>query len=755
MRTRSIFLPGLVALAVTTLIPSPAAAARSTHARAPAVRAEQTLLDTTALGVPYVTQVTFGSPACDSCPPRVCPGDPLLVTVSGELPDGCVHFNGLSALLLRSVPPRTAFAADFVVDSCDRACTLAPVSFSAQVELPGDTPGLHPALLVVTVRVCPDTTVTARAYSKLLDYEVLPDCQTQLPLDSLVRTFTSLRIVPERPCAGDSLTLQLVKNGCPPCVHLTGLGADPDRGFVASVDWRPNCVEFACLPETLSYALGRFAAGSFRLTVGTDVHVLREAGADTTISYPTAVVFDVSRLCDSTVTGCLHSPLPPYGFPIPECSVRVAPGGRGDALLPARNDLHGLGVAGVEGFVSVFGPFRIVDIQYAGAAAGVHVSWRQDGNVAGFLVFGSAPDVVPPGTSDLLRVTVEAESLVAAVIPAGTLQGGLRAASGPNGEPIPFCPEPLRPVSPSLHLCIDTAAIGCDVNHDGQADIRDLVLMTRCLVVRPRDIPGDGLCFDCDGDGTFGIPDLFCCAREILHGPVISHDSTQVDPGLTVSMDAPSRDGDAVRVRLHVSGAGSLGAALLRLRYPADRWRVLPPSDLDAGFAAGWLPLVDASEAGLLRVGALRLGDAGASELVYELRAVPIPGAPQSGTLSVEGADLAAKDGTMLRPAAALPSAEISPDAAASVLELALARPNPFTRSTTFAIGLPREADVDLAVHDLAGRRIATLAHGRLAAGRRSYTWDGSGARDGVYFVRLAVDGRVLSTRVALLRGGR
>src|SRR5260221_124883 len=269
MRTRSIFLPGLVALAVTTLIPSPAAAARSTHARAPAVRAEQTLLDTTALGVPYVTQVTFGSPACDSCPPRVCPGDPLLVTVSGLLSDGCQQ-----------------------------------------------------------------------------------------------------------------------------CVHLTGLGADPDRGLLASVDWRPNCVEFACLPETLSHALGVFAAGSFRLTVVTDVHVLREAGADTTISYPTAVVFDVSRLCDSTVTGCLHSPLPPYGFPIPECSVRVAPGGRGDALLPARNDLHGLGVAGVEGFVSVFGPFRIVDIQYAGAAAGVHVSWRQDGNVAGFLVFRSAPDVV-------------------------------------------------------------------------------------------------------------------------------------------------------------------------------------------------------------------------------------------------------------------------------------------------------------------------------------------------------------------------
>jgi flagellar hook assembly protein FlgD len=90
-----------------------------------------------------------------------------------------------------------------------------------------------------------------------------------------------------------------------------------------------------------------------------------------------------------------------------------------------------------------------------------------------------------------------------------------------------------------------------------------------------------------------------------------------------------------------------------------------------------------------------------------------------------------------------------------TVVELAPPRPNPFTLSTTFAISLPADADVDLTVHDLAGRRVTTLAHGRLGAGRREFTWDGAGARDGVYFVRLTVDGRVLSTRVALLKGGR
>jgi hypothetical protein len=284
--------------------------------------------------------------------------------------------------------------------------------------------------------------------------------------------------------------------------------------------------------------------------------------------------------------------------------------------------------------------------------------------------------------------------------------------------------------------------------------VRDLVLMARCLRNAASDTTGNPACYDCDGDSTFGIPDLFCCAREILHGPGISHDSSHVEPGLSVSLDPLVRDGDAVRTRLHVRGAGALGAALLRVRFPADRWQLSPLKTADPTIP-GWLPLTDASEAGLLRVGALRLADVAADELVVELRVVPIAGAAQSGMLSVEGADLTSPTGVALAPAGALPSASLSVAGPATVVELAPPRPNPFTLSTTFAISLPAEADVDLCVHDLAGRRVTTLAHGRLAAGRRDFTWDGAGARDGVYFVRLTVDGRVLSTRVALLKGGR
>jgi len=86
---------------------------------------------------------------------------------------------------------------------------------------------------------------------------------------------------------------------------------------------------------------------------------------------------------------------------------------------------------------------------------------------------------------------------------------------------------------------------------------------------------------------------------------------------------------------------------------------------------------------------------------------------------------------------------------------LSAARPNPFTTSTTFFVRLPQAAVVDLAVHDLAGRRIATLAHAAYEAGEHPFTWNGAGAHDGLYFVRLTVNGQVLSTRVAMLRDTR
>jgi hypothetical protein len=65
---------------------------------------------------------------------------------------------------------------------------------------------------------------------------------------------------------------------------------------------------------------------------------------------------------------------------------------------------------------------------------------------------------------------------------------------------------------------------------------------------------------------------------------------------------------------------------------------------------------------------------------------------------------------------------------------------------------LPRQADVDLSVFDLSGRRIVTLAKGALPASAYEYRWDGAGASAGVYFVRLRVGAENYSLRTVTLK---
>lgn len=67
-------------------------------------------------------------------------------------------------------------------------------------------------------------------------------------------------------------------------------------------------------------------------------------------------------------------------------------------------------------------------------------------------------------------------------------------------------------------------------------------------------------------------------------------------------------------------------------------------------------------------------------------------------------------------------------------------RPNPTADLATFDLALPAETSVEIAAHDISGRRIATLLEGTLPPGRHQAVWDlrdSAGRRvvPGVYFV--------------------
>ena len=95
--------------------------------------------------------------------------------------------------------------------------------------------------------------------------------------------------------------------------------------------------------------------------------------------------------------------------------------------------------------------------------------------------------------------------------------------------------------------------------------------------------------------------------------------------------------------------------------------------------------------------------------------------------------------------------------AAPGPLRLDASYPNPFLSHTRIPYRLPQGALVELAVYDLAGRRVRHLADGWRDGGSRFARWDGrddSGRRlaSGVYFVRLKVGEEIRSRRLVLLR---
>jgi hypothetical protein len=66
-----------------------------------------------------------------------------------------------------------------------------------------------------------------------------------------------------------------------------------------------------------------------------------------------------------------------------------------------------------------------------------------------------------------------------------------------------------------------------------------------------------------------------------------------------------------------------------------------------------------------------------------------------------------------------------------------------------FTFELPTDAHVNLAVYDVAGRRLATLENANLPSGAYKRTWNMAGLANGMYFVRIVVNG-VVDTRTVI-----
>jgi len=78
--------------------------------------------------------------------------------------------------------------------------------------------------------------------------------------------------------------------------------------------------------------------------------------------------------------------------------------------------------------------------------------------------------------------------------------------------------------------------------------------------------------------------------------------------------------------------------------------------------------------------------------------------------------------------------------------------PNPFNPVATIAFDLPQAADVRLTIINLKGEIVHETYYGHLNAGKITAYWNAAGFPSGIYFVNLAVDGKVTTRKMTLLK---
>jgi hypothetical protein len=213
-------------------------------------------------------------------------------------------------------------------------------------------------------------------------------------------------------------------------------------------------------------------------------------------------------------------------------------------------------------------------------------------------------------------------------------------------------------------------------------------------------------------------------------------------------LEAPARvtAGTDVAVALRLDGAGNLQGVTVRLAW--DATRVEP-----VGFEPGALVTSQGGVVMSARPGTLDAALLGAGR--------GLAGSGVVGTITFRaladgdpGLLLAAGEG---RDAANRPVALAGVAARPGSTALAAPAPNPFRVATTLAFTLAREGEVELSVYSVDGRRVATLARGRLEAGRHEATWDGRDAagrpaRPGFYYARLNAAGGHQARAIVLTR---
>ena len=438
--------------------------------------------------------------------------------------------------------------------------------------------------------------------------------------------------------------------------------------------------------------------------------------------------------------------------PDSSCDATIAPG---TPALVVMQMWAGVPLAGLQGKLHLDPAEQITGIKPVGMAANMQLAWNALPDGASFVLFSTTgatmnspcmpPAMCPPHPEGVLEVAVAPRPGVA-IPPVALLDAYGLLAADTLGREVPPCPTFVA--APPARICVGH---DCDFNADGSLDVRDLVLLARCVTGRGGCPDSDSTAFDCNHDGKLDVDDVLCCARVILHGKLPDSLVTRTAPGLSLDVGTPVVTSAGLDLPIHLSGADLVGASRLALAYPSARFD--HASVEMHGDAGSWLQVSEAAD-GEMVIGLI--ATAPASQVPNQLDLVVhfglAAGQTASSDVRLTQSEFVAPDGAVLTP----PSGSLPDPPGSPQFRLSPAWPNPSSGDTRFQLAVARAADVDLGIFDLAGRRVATLHHGALEAGDHPFIWngtrsDGSRAPGGVYFCRVVGVGSSASRSIILL----
>ena len=78
--------------------------------------------------------------------------------------------------------------------------------------------------------------------------------------------------------------------------------------------------------------------------------------------------------------------------------------------------------------------------------------------------------------------------------------------------------------------------------------------------------------------------------------------------------------------------------------------------------------------------------------------------------------------------------------------------PNPFNSATTLSYVLLKDANVNLSVYNIVGKKVAELVNGTVKAGRHTITWNADNVASGVYFYKVKADNFITTRKMILIK---